>query len=137
MTLLVGRPFTTTDSVVNIDGITAESDGTKITLASDEITLVDSGFYLCSFSVTVTPASGTRGDLTVKLQRDTGTGTFTPLNDSVCSAYWRGTAGDSTATTTYLINSSTANRKYRIVASTNNSTVTAVANASRITFVKL
>jgi hypothetical protein len=65
-----GQTFNTTDSVVNIDGITAESNGTKITLASDEITLVDSGFYLCSFSVTVTPASGTRGDFTAKLQRD-------------------------------------------------------------------
>lgn len=134
-----GQTLTTTDTVVNLDGTIGDSSGGIISLASDIITISETGYYLFTYELQVDNNASTRGTATVQLQKDPlGVGSFADVDGAVAACYHRTAASNAGTASGSAVISVTATDEFRLHGFTSASNgATTVVNGSRMTIVQL
>lgn len=99
-----GQSITDTYSIINIDTTLTNNATSIYSLATNQITIAEAGYYSISYSVGAEDNSTTtRGSLEVVMQLDTGAG-MANITGSQTNAYWRNVNGNgSTAVKTINI----------------------------------
>ncbi len=83
-----GQTIATSETVVNLNTTRLNNAVSMFSLASNQVTVSDSGFYLVSWNVGWKLGSGTRSGLRSYIQVDTGSG-FSTIDASVAFSYGR------------------------------------------------
>jgi len=132
-----GTTLTSGGSVtITLDTTQANNNTAVYSLASNEVTITDSGFYLITYEVTGELAAGTRSGMYCKLQKNTGGG-HADVAGTLAYCYGRittETMGTSSGSTILELNTGDI---IKLVAGGTTQNFDSVADGSRLTFVQL
>ncbi len=123
-------------TTINLDGTLSNSNPTVLSLAADEVTVTEDGYYEISYQVTSRLASGTRSGFNAKLQLDTGGG-YSDVSGGQSYHYGRittETQGTSAATVTLQLD---AGDTLRLVGAGTSQSFTTISNATSMTVTRL
>lgn len=131
-----GQTLTTTRTVINLDTTMTNNDGTTFSLASDEVTIGTTGFYLISFAVAGDLATGTRDSYHAYVQIDTGAG-FADIDGTFIGGYTRITGEETSASGGFVYELNSGDKLRLSADATAANAVNTVADGSRLSFVLL
>jgi fibronectin-binding autotransporter adhesin len=131
-----GATITTSFATITIDSTLTNSDNTLVSLASNEVTVAEEGYYEISYQVTAQLATGTRSGFNAKLQLDSGSG-YSDVAGSQAYHYGRITSETQGTSSARVVLSLDAGDKIRLQGRGTSESFTTIADATSVTITRV